>query len=99
MNGCSSNSSKSPSAAIDTVGVVNFTDKLIEEKEYDILQRSISQRTNKVDAFVVEYWWQKNEDSGHYGYYMEQIDSDSYAVIEEGEKINSDIFGITGGSI
>lgn len=92
LNGCSSNSDKYPSTTIDTVGVVVFTDKLIEDKEYDILRRSVSQRTDTMDKFLVEYWWEKNDDSGHYGYYIEQIDNDSYIVIEEGENINSDIF-------
>ena len=43
------------------------------------------------DKFIVEYWWRKNNDSGHYGYYIEQIDGDNYIVIEEGEDINSNI--------
>ena len=73
LNGCSSNSVEYSSETIDTVGVVIFTDKLIEDKEYDILQRSVSQRTDTNDKFIVEYWWRKNNDSGHYGYYIEQI--------------------------
>ena len=85
LNGCSSNSVEYSSETIDTVGVVIFTDKLIEDKEYDILQRSVSQRTDTNDKFIVEYWWRKNNDSGHYGYYIEQIDGDNYIVIEEGE--------------
>lgn len=91
LNGCSSNSVEYSSETIDTVGVVIFTDKLIEDKEYDILQRSVSQRTDTNDKFIVEYWWRKNNDSGHYGYYIEQIDGDNYIVIEEGEDINSNI--------
>ena len=87
LNGCSSNSVEYSSETIDTVGVVIFTDKLIEDKEYDILQRSVSQRTDTNDKFIVEYWWRKNNDSGHYGYYIEQIDGDNYIVIEEGEDI------------
>ena len=73
-----------------------MTYSVIEDKDYDILQRSVSQRTDAIDKFLVEYWWQKNNDSGHYGYYIEQIDSDSYIVIEEGENINSDIFNDVG---
>lgn len=84
-------SSKEESITINTVGVIDFTDKIMECNGYDIQQRSVSQRMDSMDKFIVEYWWQKDGNKGHYGYYIQQVDK-NYIVLEEGNNIDRNIF-------
>lgn len=91
-SGCSSSKNENATITIDTVGVIAFTDNLMNDAGYDIVQKSVSQHTGNTNRFLVEYWWQTNDDSGHYGYYIQQLDRDNYIVLKEGENIDKDIF-------
>lgn len=90
-SGCSRDESEKTTISVDTVGVVAFTDKIMKDNGYDIIEKSVSQRTDNTDKFIVEYWWQKDGDNGHYGYYIQQ-DDNNYIVLEEGDDINNDLF-------
>lgn len=92
LSGCSDKLSENAFTSIDTIGAVSFTDKKMEEKGFDIVERCVSQRTDSIDLFIIEYWWQEETKTGHYGYYIQQGNDNSYIVLEEGENVNKDIF-------
>ena len=78
INSCTKDRQVQANTSIDTASVVLFTDNLIKDNGYDILKKSISQHTNSTDKFLVEYWWREDNNCKHYGYYVQQLDSNNY---------------------
>lgn len=68
---------------VDTGEVLEYTDELMAQKGYEIVKRSVSQRTDGVTFFVVEYWFKENNIESHYGFYVQKNDG-YYEVIQEG---------------
>lgn len=75
---------------VDTGEVLEFTDELIAQKGHEIEKRSISQRTDGVTFFVVEYWFYENNIESHYGFYIQENDG-YYEVIQEGADVSRDL--------
>ena len=63
----------------------------MREAGYEVIQKRISQRTDDINEFVIEYWYQNDNNVKHYGYHIRQIDKDNYTIIEEGEIINNSV--------
>ncbi len=92
MCSCATDSEENEIISIDTIGVVTFSDNLMREAGYEVIQKSISQRTDDINEFVIEYWYQNDNNVKHYGYHIRQIDKDNYTIIEEGESIDNNVF-------
>lgn len=96
MCSCATDSEENEIISIDTIGVVTFSDNLMREAlmreaGYEVIQKRISQRTDDINEFVIEYWYQNDNNVKHYGYHIRQIDKDNYTIIEEGESINNSV--------
>ena len=76
--------------AVDTSEVLEYTDELMEQMGHEIIKRSISQRTDGVTFFVVEYWFRDNNTESHYGFYIQETDG-YYEILQEGRDISRDL--------
>ena len=75
-------------APVDTIQVRSFADECFE-KQYpgvDFKETSVSLRTNRSDMFVVEYWWEAENQKQHYGYQI-QSDGEQCQLLQEGKDI------------
>lgn len=75
---------------VDTSKVLEYTDGLMEQMGHEPIKRSISQHTDGVTFFVVEYWFRENNAESHYGFYIQETDG-YYEVLQEGRDISRDL--------
>lgn len=75
---------------VDTGKVLEYTDELIDQMGHEIIKRSISQRTDGVTFFVVEYWFRENNTESHYGFYIQETNG-YYEVLQEGRDVSKDL--------
>ena len=75
---------------VDTSKVLKYTDELMEQMGREIIKRSVSQRTDGVTFFVVEYWFRENNTKSHYGFYIKETDG-YYEILQEGYDISRDL--------
>jgi len=77
---------------VDTVSIVKFTDEKINIKNNVIIQKSVSQRTNDITSFIVEYWYKTTNESEiyHYGYLV-KLENEEIVIIKEGKDVNNKI--------
>lgn len=92
LTGCNSeqNLTNKSRTGVDTTGVINFTDKIIVSRNYEIIERNVIQRTDNKTLFVVEYLIKQDNKEYNYGFYISQI-KDNFEIIDEGENIDRKI--------
>ena len=85
MCSCATDSEENEIISIDTIGVVTFSDNLMREAGYEVIQKSVSQLTDDINEVVIEYWYQNDNHLKNYRYHIRQIGKDNYKIIAEGE--------------
>lgn len=91
FTGCSSKDRQS--IQVDTIAIVKFTDEKIDVNNNIIIQKSVSQRTNDITTFIVEYWYKTPKESAicHYGYVV-KFGNEEIIIVKEGKDVNNKMF-------
>lgn len=91
FTGCSLENKQS--IQVNTIPIVKFTDEKIDVSNNIIIQKSVSQRTNDITVFIVEYWYKTTKESEiyHYGYII-KYDNEEIYIIKEGKYVTNTIF-------
>lgn len=91
LPGCSS-TEENTKTTVDIMAVVQFTDEQMQSHDYTIIERTVSQRTDDITLFIVEYLYEKDDESGmfRYGYYL-KMEGEILSIISEGKDVNKSI--------